>query len=177
MNLINELKSFGFQINWTLLSIGYHGYSFIPVLLKKQSLRDYALEILETMNANYELVAQIASVSDGDYEFDENLNKLVRRENVDFNLQVRKWRALLLNHQIKELPQDCFEALISLTEFWVSLGLPDDCPHIIQGRNNSYSPQEYYTNNTYKLVLEKNVKWLKHEISTIIFLESCSKIQ
>jgi hypothetical protein len=172
MNVIEELKLLKFQINWTLLCIGYRGASSVPILLNEQDISCYALEILESLDEGYELIAQLISTGNDDYEFNEILDELIKSENVDFDLQVRKWRVLLLNRQIKRLPKDCFEGLISLTELWVSLGLPDDCPNIIQGRNNSYSPKEYYTQSMFELVLKNNMKWLKMEISIIISLET-----
>lgn len=171
-NNLNQLVQFGFKINWTLLQIGYFGDDFIPPQFTQKDIITYALEQLKTNNNN--LTALLACTKNDSYEFENILKKLAKNEGVSKEIQIRKLRALIVFRNIETMPDDYTEGLIKLTEIWVSLGLPDDCPHIIQGRNNSLSPDTYYTKEMYDTLKKKNFDWLDNEISYIIFKEHVS---
>lgn len=163
---IKQLKDFGFRITWTLLKIGYYGDDNIPSLFTKKDISMYAMEELE--NENKILVAMLLCAENDDYEFDEILNQLCRHEHVSTNLEMRKLRVLFVSDTLKNLPEDYATGLMELTEVWVSLGIPDDCPHIIQGCHNSLTPEEYYTQAMYDILKKKNLDWLNEEIKDII---------
>ena len=143
---------------------------YIPVIISKKDIIEYAIQNLED-SPEIDLIAQLISFEKDDYQYNIILNKLVRTENVDYDLQIRKWRVVLVDRLIEDLPQDPFEGLIELTEFWASLGFPRDCPHIIQGRNNSYTPIEYYTEDFLKISIKNHIQWIKNEVKDIIFCE------
>lgn len=170
MKIINEFIKWKFNINCTLLKIGYYGEKNILSQLSKQEIYEYSKEILNEIDEEYDLIVQLISAYD-DYEFSEILNKLAREENVDYDIQLRKWIVYLVNKELTNISKDYFEGLMQLTELWISLGLPVECPHIIQGKNNTISPEEYYTKETYELLLEKNIKWVNDEIFNINMLE------
>ncbi len=166
---LEQLVQFGFKINWTLLQIGYQGRDFIPRLFTKENIYMYAMKQLE-LTDNI-LIAMLVCTENDDYEFEMILEKLTKNENASQVIQLRKLRVLILFRHFTTLPNDYTDALIELTEIWVSLGMPDDCPHIIQGRNNSLSPAEYYTKEMYDILRKKNFDWLEKEISYIISQE------
>ena len=56
------------------------------------------------------------------------------------------------------------EGLIELTELWDKLGFPSDMPHIVQGRNNTISPSEYYSQENYDKLYDINCDWFKTEL-------------
>ena len=59
-------------------------------------------------------------------------------------------------------PDDCVEGLIHWTETWVSLGLPEDCPHIVQGRHNALSPDAYYTREMCEALKKRmRIGWIR----------------
>lgn len=167
MSIIKQIQMFGFQINWTFLSIGYYGFLTISSQITSNDVCQYALEVLEKMNSGYELVAQLVAAENDEYEFNEIMGQLVKSENVDLNIQERKWRVYLVDQELKKISKDFFNGLLELTDLWVSLDLPNDCPHVIQGRNNTYSPQEYYTQTMYDILVKKNMDWVKNEITFI----------
>lgn len=173
---VQELKTMGFSINWTLLKIGYEGDEFLPQLLSMDSVYQYAKErLIEGADLDEDLVVRlIIDVEDGngdDYEFLRTLESLVEIECVSQLVQKRKWRAYLVEKGLSTLPNDYLNGLLDLASLWVSLGLPDDCPHIIQGRDNQYTPEAYYTQKTFNVLLEKNKQWLKDEVENIKSLE------
>lgn len=169
-NNIEQLIQFGFKINWTLLRIGYLGYDFIWPLFTKEDIVTYVIKQLEWAD-NY-LVANLVSEENDNYEFEMILERMAKNEDVNIEIQLRKLRVLIVFRHLKTLPNDYTDGLIELTEIWVSLGMPDDCPHIIQGRNNSLSSDIYYTKEMYDALKKKNFDWLNEEISYIISTEN-----
>lgn len=169
-NKIEQLKSLQFKINWTLLKIAHKGSGVIPPLLTIKDICQYAEKCLELMDSDYDLVAQLA-LEKNEYDFCDCLDKLVKSEAIDYQLQIRKWRVLLVFDQLQNLSKDYTEGLLELSELWVSLGLPADCPHIIQGRNNIYTPQDYYTTEMYNRIVGINKEWLEKETAFIIASE------
>lgn len=169
-NNLYQLLEFGFQIRWTTVKIGYYGYHFIPPQLTMGEICEFTAEEMMNKDCN-DLVARLACAEGDKCEFEEVLNRLVKGEDVSASIQLRKWRVLLLFRQLKKLSDDYTEGLVQLTEFWLSLGLPDDCPHIVQGRNNCLSPNQYYTKEVYTALKKKNENWLESEIADIIASE------
>lgn len=176
MIIFQKADKFGFLINWTFLLIGYCGSSNIPVQVTKQEICDYAVSQLENKIDSNELIIDLVSTGTDDFEFRRTLEKLSSNEQTDFNLQVRKWRVILVKETLETLPKNAFDGLIALSELWVTLEFPDGCPHIFQGRNNSISPEEYYTDNTLSSVLERHGSWINSEIKEINFSELSTRV-
>ena len=170
-NVIQKLQALGFKITWTLLKIGYEGQDFLPKLISSDAISQYAECLVETMESGYELIVQLISPAD-EMEFCQVLEKLAQAEKVQQSVQQRKLRVYVVLEALETLPNDYFNGLLELTDTWVSLGLPDDCPHVVQGRNNSYTPQEYYTQDMFDSLLAKNKQWAKAEIEYIKSLEN-----
>lgn len=99
---------------------------------------------------------------DGTYEKEE--------KNPD-DLEDRKLRAARVNKFLKDKNTNCIDGLMGLTELWLELGCTADSPHIIQGKDNSISPVEYYTDANYNYLYEKNKHWLKDEVYFLIHNE------
>lgn len=169
-NNLELLLQLGFKIYWTTVKVGYYGYDYLPPQLTANDICQFALNKLNFNDAD-ELVARLACAENDKTEFENILDRLTQNENVSFETQLRKWIILLLFRRLETLSNDYTEGLVQLTEFWISLDLPDNCPHTIQGRNNCLSPKEYYTQAMYDILKEKNRNWLENEISEIIALE------
>lgn len=169
-NIISELKALDFRINWTLLKLGYEWQQFFPRVISAASISEYAESIIETMESDYELIVRLIRPED-QWEFEQVLERLAQAEKEDQTIQQRKLRAYIVLNTLNALPSDYFRGLLELTELWVSLDLPDDGPHTIQGRYNSYTPQEYYTQEMFDVLLEKHRRWLKDEIESIKLLD------
>ena len=163
---LGQLIQLGFKINWLLLQIGYCGDDFIAQQFSKKDIVAYALEQLEEIDDD--LIIMLVCEENDSYEFTNILHKLAKRERSSKEIQMRKLRALILSRSFAALPDDYMEGLIELTDIWISLGLPEDCPHVIQGRYNSLSPNDYYTKEMYETLKMKNFNWLDREISYII---------
>lgn len=77
-------------------------------------------------------------------------------------------RATRVNNFLKDKYSNCIDGLMGLTELWLELGYTTDSPHIIQGKDNSISPVEYYTDANYNYLYEKNKYWLEDEVNYLI---------
>ena len=145
---IADIKGLKLNITWKLL---YRG------LLEKQisinEIVEYAKEQLEKGEDRIE-ICELAN----------------EEENPD-DIEDRKIRAARVNKFLKDKNTNCIDGLMGLTELWLELGYTADSPHIIQGKDNSISPMEYYTDANYNYLYEKNKHWLKDEVYFLIHNE------
>ena len=170
MSKIDELKQLGFSINWNLINIGYHGEFFLSPQITKEEIIEYAYNTLNYVsnNVEIELIVDLIQSKSDEYLFSSALKKLSEKEYVDTEIQYRKWRLLFVKKHLDKLPIDYTEGLIELTELWVSLGMPDDSPHIFQGINNSYTIKDYYSQCLYDEIKKKHKDWVMAEKTYII---------
>ena len=148
---IADIKELKLNITWKLL---YRG------LLEKQisinEIIEYAKEQLEKGDDRIE-ICELAGSSDYDLEdVMDTLYELAKEEKNPDDLEDRKLRAARVNKFLKDKNTNCIDGLMGLTELWLELGCTADSPHIIQGKDNSISPVEYYTDANYNYLYEKN---------------------
>lgn len=160
---IADIKELKLNITWRML---YRG------LLEKQipisEIVEYAMEQLEKGDDRIE-ICELAGSSDNDLEDIMNiLYELADEEKSQDDLEDRKLRATRVNKFLKDKNTNCIDGLMGLTELWLELGYTADSPHIIQGKDNSISPVEYYTDANYNYLYEKNKCWLKDEVHFLI---------
>ncbi len=160
---IADIKELKLNITWRML---YRG------LLEKQipinEIVEYAMEQLEKGDDRIE-ICELAGSSDNDLEDIMNiLYELADEEKSQDDLEDRKLRATRVNNFLKDKYSNCIDGLMGLTELWLELGYTTDSPHIIQGKDNSISPMEYYTDENYNYLYEKNKSWLEDEVHYLI---------
>lgn len=164
---IKDLKELNFTITWRLL---YR--ALVKKQLQVEDVVEYAMEQLEAGNDRIE-VCEIAGFCDSDSDYLLNiLYDLAREENCDDEFEDRKLRAVIISDSLRLKKDNCIDGLMELTELWLALGCPKDSPHIIQGKDNNISPNEYYTDDNYNYLYAKNKDWLKSEI---LFLQNNQK--
>lgn len=153
-----------FRVSWTSLLAGWRGFGSLRRLVTIPDISQFALEQLENTPSENAELAQLASISQADEDLvDSYLAKLASREGIDYQCEVRKWVVCLLEKELRELPTDPLYGLLKLTEFWGALDFPDYSPHQVQGRGNSLTPREYYTNENYARAVEKHWEWIEQE--------------
>lgn len=159
---IGDIKELNFTITCRLLCRG---------ILKKQlaveDVVEYAIEQLEKGNDRME----IYELAGGAGDTNDLLNimyDLAGEENSQDELEDRKLHAVILGKYLKQKNRNCIDGLMELTDLWIDLGCPNESPHIIQGKDNQINPIEYYTDDNYNYLFEKNEKWLKNEIDFIL---------
>ncbi len=102
---------------------------------------------------------------DNPAEFDKLLKRLSREENTNGAIQKRKWRNCLLKELLDGIGEDYFQGLLAIMEFWSQMGKLENSLDIFP--KNKDALQNYFTLSTFKLVMDKNISWLKEEISII----------
>ena len=172
MNKLDVLKNMGFAITWKLISIGLYGSGRIPVLLTYDDVFEYLDGSFSENNEQTDNMIVLVCEENEREEFDKLLKKFSNQESSDVNLQKRKWRCCLLRSLIDNIDEDYFQGLLELMEFWVSLGIPDDCPQAFPKPNDKTSIDNYFSQESYASNLNKNKIWLKREIADIINEES-----
>ena len=157
---IADIKELKLNITWRML---YRG------LLEKQipinEIVEYAMEQLEKGDDRIE-ICELAGSSDND--LDDIMNILYDLADEEKSQEDRKLRATRVNNFLKDKYSNCIDGLMGLTELWLELGYTTDSPHIIQGKDNSISPVEYYTDANYNYLYEKNKSWLEDEVHYLI---------
>lgn len=156
------------EVNWSTVLSGWRGFKKLPRQLSIKDIIDYAVSLVSNDDSQPDEVWQLAGLSINDNDEVENLlKKLVLKENYYEIDQQRKWMVILLEEMINDLPDDCIQGLITLTDFWDKFEFPNDSPHIVQGRDNTISPSDYYNQENYLKLIEVHKKWVDEEIAKL----------
>ena len=171
MNKLNYLKDIGFRISWKLISIGLLGKDEIPVLLTYDDVLEYLDSLLMDVNDQTNNIIRLICTKDDCVQFADILTRLANEDHSDPDIQKRKWRVYLVNNIIEHKNGDYMQGLLELMEFWISMGMPDDCPQIFPSSGRKEIVEDYFTQASYDLNLNKNREWLNREIQNIIMHE------
>lgn len=167
-----------FGANWTTLLVGWKGLGVFspwpdrwiefPPLVSPSEIATYAGKRLETTNDATEqnLISRLLSPDLGAQSREaikETLKSLSDLEFRNPTVELRKWRIILLEELLNNMPQDPIYAVMSLTEFWQSFGFPADSPHEVQGRQNNLTPTQYYQNENLSRLICLNWSWARGE--------------
>lgn len=171
MNKLCVLKNLGFKISWKLIAIGLYGNGEIPPLITHLDVVDYLNGFLTDIDEQTDNIIALICEKEDCSKFDRLLKKFANEDDSNIAIQKRKWRVYLLKNLIDNINEDSMQALLELMEFWVSMGKPDSCPQTFPNSDNKKSIQEYFTQASYEINLNKNREWLNEEIQSIIKLE------
>jgi hypothetical protein len=167
-----------FSANWTTILVGWKGLGVFspwpsrsaefPPLLSADELAAYASERLASSSDPREddLIVRLLSLdlkSESREAVTNHLARLSSLRECDPSLEVRKWRLVLLEDLLEQLPSDPLYGLIALTEFWQSFGFPPDSPHEVQGREGTLSPADYYSEENYRRLFFRHRAWIEEE--------------
>ncbi len=167
-----------FSTNWATVFVGWKGLGVFspwpdrrqdfPPLLSRSEVATYADEHLAIAEdrAELDVVERLSSAAwRGDTRecIESLLSRLAGQEPSGEGLELRKWRATLLEQVLATIPQDPIYGLLTLTEFWQEFGFPADSPHEIQEMGKSPDPSEYYQRENFDRLLSRHVEWLRTE--------------
>lgn len=124
---------------------------------------EYAMTQINVGDKRMEIL-ELAGAYLDDYEFILSLVQDLVEENKNSDIEKRKIRLVIVNNTLNKKNKDFIAGLMELTDLWSELGYPEDSPHIIQGLNNSISPSEYYTQQNYDILYNKNHDWFMKEL-------------
>lgn len=172
MNKLFNLKKMGFKISWNLIAMGVYGNDEIPPTITHIDVIDYLDSLLIDINEQTDNIISLVCEKDDCVKFNRLLKKLANEDSANIAVQKRKWRACLLKNLIDNISKDYLQGLLELLTFWTSMGMPNDCPQKIPSKNDEKEIQEYFTKESYKLILDENRMWLNYEIKNIIELDN-----
>lgn len=164
---IRDFIEKGFRISWTLLNMGWDGSSKFKKQLAGQDIIDFAMSKMEDGDESIDVVLLASSHATNTEEISELLKRLSDGEEVNADIEFRKWRAIYVSKNLPDIQAEYIQGLIELGDIWAMLDFPDDSPHVFQGRNNSITPNEYYTQENYIKLLEKHREWVEKEIADL----------
>lgn len=172
MNKLKFLENMGFKISWKLINIGLFGNDEIPILITCDDVLEYLDSLLTEINEQTDNIIALICKKDDFVEFKRFLKELANEDDLNVAVQKRKWRAYLLKKLIDNIGEDCLRGLLELMEFWISMGKPEDCPQTFPINDNKDAVQDYFSQSSYSLIVDKNRAWLNEEIATIVKLET-----
>jgi hypothetical protein len=164
---IRDFIEKGFGISWTLLNIGWNGSAKFKRQLAGQDIIDFAMNKMEDGDESTDVVLLASSHATDAEEISELLKRLSDGEEIDADNEFRKWQAIYVSKNLPDIQAEYMQGLIELGDIWALLDFPDDSPHVFQGRNNSITPNEYYTKENYIKLLEKHQEWLEKETADL----------
>lgn len=164
---IRDFIEKGFEISWTLLNLGWDGSAKFKNQLAGQDIIDFAMSKMEDGDESIDVVLLASSYVTSTEEISELLKRLSDGEDVNSDNEFRKWRAIYVSKNLPDIQTEYIQGLIELGDIWALFDFPDDSPHVFQRRNNSITPNEYYTKENYIKLLEKHQEWLEKEIADL----------
>ena len=168
MTKLDNIKEAGFKVTWKVINIGFRGSKVFSYELSPRDIIDYALLQLE-MGCEDEELNELACEYDTNIEDIDNLvKKLANKENTDYNTEFRKWIVLYVKKKLPTEKTEYINGLIALGDIWAVLDFPEDSPHTFQGQGNDITPEQYYTEDNYKELLNKHKDWLEKEVEKLV---------
>lgn len=177
MSAFEKIKA-NFNTNWTTVLVGWNGLGMLspwpdrwnefPPLISADEISAYAYEKLASSSSSVEQDLIVALLSVGlQTESRESVKVLLTPlsdlSKGDPSIELRKWRLILLEDVLVNMPKDAVYGLLSLTEFWQNFGFPSNSPHDVQGRGNTITPSEYYQDENLHRLVDRHRTWLEDE--------------
>lgn len=170
-----------FDVSWTTVLVGWNGLGVLspwpdrwttwPPLISAHDIAAYADKRLSRCSGR-ELDLTVVLVASGlqretREEIKDLLTPLSKLDGGDPQVELRKWRLVLLEETLVSMPKDALHGLMALTEFWQSLGFPSDSPHVIQGRGNTITASEYYQEENLNQIITRHRSWIEDEKASL----------
>lgn len=171
MNKLIILQNLGFKITWKLIYIGLFGLYKIPSILTRDEVFDYLDGLLINIDEQSDNIITLICEKDNTRVADKLFKKYADNDKSNSTLQMRKWRAYLLKTLLDNISHDYLQGLLELIEFWISMGKPEDCPHVFPKSKDDKLIHDYFTPSMYTFLINRNRVWLIEEIERIIELE------
>ena len=165
---IGRLREISIPVNWTTVLVGLAESSPPETPPTPQDVIDFAIGQIAAGVKPPEDVLVIAGASPMDMDLLVSaVRRLAALESAELSAEHRKWRLLAVCDVVATLPADPLYALLALTEFWAALGFPPDMPHVVQGRGNTVSPFDYFTEANLEREVLRHRSWIDAEVESL----------
>jgi len=164
---LDDIKKAGFKVTWKAIDIGFKGSNVFRDELSTSDIIDYAILQLEEGNEDETLCALACEQGTNTEGVDKLVKELTNKENIEYSIEFRKWLVLYVEKKLPDEKIDYISGLLTLGDIWVALDFPEDSPHVFQGKGNDIAPEQYYTEENYKILLHKHKEWIKKEVSEL----------
>ena len=156
-----------FMVNWTTLSIGWYGVAGGHKFISVDDVKDHAVRILQYTSDSAMMMLLTDIINSNESSMGKLLDQMGALFPRDYQLEQRKWRAVMLMKMLVNTPHDPIYGLTMLTDFWSQFGFPPESPHVMQGVDNAISPEQYYSQHMLDRLLKEHASWLENECVTI----------
>lgn len=177
MSVFEQVKA-TYGACWTTVRVGWDGLGvlspwperwteFSP-LLSPDEIAAYAYERMTTSSGREEerLIVELLGLdlqTESRETVGDRLRSLSELDGRESEIELRKWRVVLLEQVLRTLPHDALYGLMALSEFWQGFGFPSDSPHEVQGRGNAIDPSEYYQQDNMDRIVGRHRAWIEDE--------------
>ena len=163
--MIKEFEDKGINVTWTLLFMCFNSNNILENnryeqrFISGRDIIDYAIELLtDTSNP------QIVSLAIQNVDDEENilglLQKLSEEENMDYQLEFRKFRAMYIYVNLPRASENYVHGILKISEIWNKFGFPEDSPNIFLKFSD-------YSQENFEKIVEINEKWLLQEFKRL----------
>jgi len=165
---LDNIKELGLKITWQLLHLGFQSCEIFNGSVSAEEVIDFAIELMEKDVDNLDIFELSCEYNTNVENISKCLEKLSYQENTNYNIEFRKWRVAYVINNLPLEGEDCVRGLIQLGDIWCVFNFPDDSPHTYQERNNMNFPEQYYSNQNYRLLLIRHNEWIEEELKFLM---------
>ena len=165
---LDDFKKYNFKVTWNALYQGFKGDSILSNQIQPKEIIDYAISLLEAGESNEEVCDLAAANEDNTEDIDKLLYNLSKNEKSNPELEFKKLRVIFVSKKLKEKDDNLINGIMSLGDIWIELNYPEDSPHVFQGRENTISPELYFTQDNYDILYDAHKNWISDETAYII---------
>ncbi len=154
-------ESWGIPINWTFVKVGM---SFVEYeyRIKANEVFDYVCNRVEKGMVNNNLEFDVLQNADNDVELKKLVEKLADMENLDYEVENRKWILYVVYKAINSITTPpTNDELFLLGDLWTYLGMPKHYPWDVKHT-------EYIKCDNPQEMLKIHKEWVKNEIESLV---------
>ena len=165
-NKLLALKDMGFSITWSLIEDGLNFSEEMGVDFDFSEMFIFLKTFLGKSATNDDEIIQIICCEDDDFSLKKQLQTFANRENKDQNLNLRKWRAIMLQEKLC----NSITTLIDLYVFWLTYPMTHPIPCFYPHNSAEFFSKKIET------VIREQKEWLRDEVEEIISIDKSMSI-
>lgn len=126
MSLFENIFKKNIDISWSTLWIGWLGFDGFGRLTTPDDISEYACRLIGQEETSQDVIVLSCSADLDRVTF--ALHRLATQTTYDENVEARKWRLVLFESVLKNLPDEPLAAALEIVGFWGLWKFPNDGP-------------------------------------------------